>query len=105
SGGSGFSTNPAGHGPPDFLKAYNVPASTPGSGKIVAIVEAGANTTVGPDLAAYRSKFGLPALPECGGGPGHAPVPGGAPCFGVISQRGDGVLPPSDSQWPGEIAL
>ena len=104
SGGSGGGS-PTGLGPPQYNKAYDIPGAALATGKIVAIVDACAETTVVADLAAYRAKFGLPALPECGGKDGVAPTPGGPPCFGVVSQRGDGNLPPPDDGWAGEIAL
>ena len=102
---NGFGLGASGLGPSDYIKAYSIPATPTGAGKVVAIVDACANTTVVSDLAAYRANYGLPALPECGGAAGHAPVPGGTPCFGVVSQRGDGALPTRDSGWAGEIAL
>jgi hypothetical protein len=103
-GGSGNGA-PAGLAPSDYAKAYAIPASPTGAGKVVAIVDACDETTVVSDLAAYRSQYNLPALPQCGGANGVAPTPGGSPCFGVVSQRGDGILPPADGDWAGEIAL
>ncbi|HEY2516761.1 MAG TPA: hypothetical protein VGI39_38085 [Polyangiaceae bacterium] len=105
SGGGGGGGKPSGMGYPDYVKAYNIPATPTGDGRIVAIVDACANTTIATDLAAYRKNYGLPTLPECGGGPGHAPTPGGTACFGVVSQRGGADLPAADSGWAGEIAL
>ncbi len=104
-GGGGNPGSPGGLVPSDYLKAYNVPDSPTGAGKIIAIVDACDEPSVVTDLAAYRAQFGLPALPECGGAAGNAPTPGGTACFGVISQRGDGKLPTPDNQWAGEIAL
>jgi MYXO-CTERM domain-containing protein len=102
-GGGGGSLS--GLGPKQYNKAYNIPSASLAAGKIVAIVDACAETTIFADLTAYRKGAGLPALPECGGKDGVAPTPGGAACFGVVSQRGDGKLPPPDDGWAGEIAL
>jgi MYXO-CTERM domain-containing protein len=105
-GGGGGGGTASGLGPPDYIKAYNIPTSPTGAGKVVAIVDACAESTVVADLAAYRSQYGLPALPECGGADGHAPMPGAStPCIGVVSQRGGADLPPPDDGWAGEIAL
>ncbi len=104
SGGSGGGSA-TGLGPPQYIKAYNIPSAALATGKIVAIVDACAETKVVADLAAYRKQFGLPDLPECGGKDGVAPTPGGTACFGVVSQRGGGDLPPADDGWAGEIAL
>ena len=105
-GGGGGSASPAGLEPADYVHAYNIPSAPVGAGKVVAIVNACAETTVVADLAMYRAQFSLPALPECGGAAGNAPVPGAAtPCFGVVSQRGGSDLPPADDGWAGEIAL
>ena len=55
------SANPlvAGWGPPNFQARYNLPSTTKGSGRIVALVDAYDNPNVASDVAAYRSKFGL----------------------------------------------
>jgi len=102
--GNGGGT-PSGLGPADFAKLYDIPDSTAGDGKVVAIVDACSHPGVVADLTAYRSKYGLPALPQCGSANGSAPVRGGAACFGVVSQRGDATIGPPDSGWAGEIAL
>ncbi|HEY2510925.1 MAG TPA: MYXO-CTERM sorting domain-containing protein [Polyangiaceae bacterium] len=103
-GGSGGGT-PKGLGPTQYNKAYKIPSGSLAAGKIVAIVDACAETTVVADLAAYRKQFGLPDLPECGGKDGVAPTSGGTACFGVVSQRGGGDLPLPDNGWASEIAL
>jgi hypothetical protein len=98
---------PTPHGltPPGYNQAYNIPSAALAPGKIVAIVDACSGSSVVADLAAYREEFGLPPLPQCGGADGYAPTPGGPPCFGVVSQRGDGALPSIDSGWAPEIAI
>lgn len=105
SGGGGGGKNPTGLTPANLASLYTIPAAPTGAGKVVAIVDACSLPSVATDLAAYRSKFGLPALPLCGGAIGHAPTPGGAACFGVVSQRGDATIGPPDNGWGGEIAL
>jgi hypothetical protein len=105
--GGGGSTQ-TGWAPSDYVTAYNIPTSPTGAGEIVAIVDACSEHTIVADLAAYRAAYGLGDLPGCGadgGAEGAVPTPGGARCFGVVSQRGGSDLPPPDSQWAGEIAL
>ncbi|HEX8794971.1 MAG TPA: S8 family serine peptidase [Polyangiaceae bacterium] len=102
---TGSGGTPSGLGPTDYIKAYNIPSSPTGAGKVVAIVDACGYPNVLSDLAAYRSQYGLPAIPECGGAAGHAPTPGGSACIGVISQRGGNDLPTPDDGWAGETAL
>jgi MYXO-CTERM domain-containing protein len=98
---------PIGLGADGLQKAYSLLASglPDGSGAVVGIVDACANATVVSDLAAYRTQYGLPALPECGGANGVAPTKGGTACIGVVSQTGTSTLPANDDNWAGEIAL
>jgi MYXO-CTERM domain-containing protein len=102
---TGSGGTPSGLAPADFVAAYSIPSSPEGDGTIVAITDACANPHVLTDLAAYRANYGLGALPECGGADGHAPIAGGSPCIGVVSQRGGADLPTPDSEWELEIAL
>ncbi len=81
---------PAGYGPADLKRAYNLPNA--GAGQTVAIIDAYANPNVVGDLNAYRAKFKLPRL-----APGQ---------FQVLNQNGaTAPLPASDAGWAGEIAL
>ena len=48
------------YGPPNFQAAYNLPSSSAGSGRTVAIVDAYKDPDAASDLAAYRSYYGLP---------------------------------------------
>jgi MYXO-CTERM domain-containing protein len=107
SGGTPVTTPPVGLSATDLQAAYGLNAAgmPDGAGKIVAIVDACANSTIVSDLAAYRAQYKLPALPQCGGANGVAPTKGGTACFGVVSQTGDATLPPEDDGWAGEIAL
>jgi hypothetical protein len=99
------STTPVGLAPAELQAASNVQPTPTGAGNVVAIVDPCADSTVLSDLAVYRGQFGLPPLAECGGAPGQAPAPGGIACVGVVSQRGDGNLPPPDSSWAAEISI
>jgi subtilase family serine protease len=104
-GGSGGGS-PSGLTAADYKKLYNLPTTAIGAGKVIAIVDACSNPGVLTDLAAYRSQFGLGTLNECGGADGHAPTPGDTTaCIGVVGQRGDANLGPSDSGWSTEISL
>ena len=58
---TGTGPNVSGYGPADLESAYDLPSSSEGSGQIVAVVDAYDNPNAAADLAAYRSKFGLPA--------------------------------------------
>jgi subtilase family serine protease len=102
---SGSGGTASGLGPPDYVKAYDIPASPSGAGRVVAIVAACGAPTVVSDLAQYRSHYALPALGECGGAAGYPPLPGGPACLGIVSERGDDALPAPDSGWAREIAL
>ncbi|MFY9631150.1 MAG: hypothetical protein WAJ94_06020 [Candidatus Cybelea sp.] len=51
---------PPGWSPADLEAAYDLPSSSKGTGKIVAVVDAYDNPNVASDLASYRSTFGLP---------------------------------------------
>jgi hypothetical protein len=98
--------SPPGVTPPTYAQLYNLPTTAIGAGKVVAIVDACSDPTIVSDVQAYRAQFGLAQLPECGGADGNAPTPGDPnPCIGVVSQRGDDNLGPSDSKWGAEIAL
>jgi len=84
-----------GYGPSDLQSAYNLPSSTAGSSKTVAIVDAYNDPNITSDLATYRSAWGLPA---CGSG-----------CFSVVNQNGAASpLPPeepSGQDWDLEESL
>jgi MYXO-CTERM domain-containing protein len=100
-------TPPVGMGAIDLQNSYGLIATgmPSGSGKIVAIVDACADTSIVSDMAQYRTQYNLPALPQCGGANGVAPTASGPPCIGVVSQTGSAGLPPQDDNWAGEIAL
>ncbi|MFF3514773.1 peptidase S8 [Streptomyces sp. NPDC002573] len=88
--------SPTGYGPSDLQDAYGLAdaASSNGSGRTIAIVDAYDDPNAESDLAAYRSYYGLP---ECTTDDG---------CFKKVSQTGSTTsLPTADSGWAGEISL
>jgi hypothetical protein len=79
---------------PSYLRsAYNVAslATTGGTGKTVAVVDAYDDPNAAADMASYRSFFGLPA---CGSG-----------CFTKINEQGGSTYPTGNSGWSQEISL
>jgi hypothetical protein len=64
-----------GYGPSNLQSAYDLPSSTAGSGKTVAVIDAYNDPDAAADLATYRSDWGLPA---CGTG-----------CFSVFNEEGE----------------
>ncbi|MFE9453033.1 hypothetical protein [Streptomyces sp. NPDC006739] len=86
-------TAPSGYGPSDLQSAYNLPSSTAGSGRTVAIVDAMDDPNAESDLAAYRSQYNLPACTTANG------------CFKKVNQTGGTTYPSADSGWAGEISL
>jgi hypothetical protein len=64
-----------GYGPSNLQSAYDLPSSTAGSGKTVAVIDAYNDPDAAADLATYRSDWGLPA---CGTG-----------CFSVVNEEGE----------------
>ncbi|MEU0389393.1 S53 family peptidase [Streptomyces chartreusis] len=89
-------SSPSGYGPSDLRSAYGLTsaATSNGSGRTIAIVDAYDDPNAESDLAAYRSHYGLPACTTAGG------------CFKKVSQTGSTTaLPTADSGWAGEISL
>ncbi|MFF3125469.1 carboxypeptidase regulatory-like domain-containing protein [Streptomyces sp. NPDC057908] len=84
---------PSGFGPADLQSAYNLPASSAGGGRTVAIVDAFDNPNAEAELAVYRQQYGLPPCTTANG------------CFKKVDQRGGTNYPPADSGWGAEIAL
>ena len=58
---------PAGYGPSSLQSAYNLPSTTAGGSRTVAIVDAYDDPNAASDLAAYRSQYGLPACTVASG--------------------------------------
>jgi MYXO-CTERM domain-containing protein len=82
-----------GMGPADILAAYNVPSSSAGNGKIVALVDM-ADSTAFSDVTGYRAAEGLPALPQCTSVPGGVGTP---PCFAQVDSETGAVTTPTTS--------
>ncbi len=90
------SDDPTGYGPSDIQSAYGLAsaASSSGSGRTVAIVDAYDDPNAESDLATYRSYYGLSACTTANG------------CFKKVSQTGSTTsLPTADSGWAGEESL
>ncbi|SHI17082.1 S53 family peptidase [Streptomyces sp. 3214.6] len=88
--------SPTGYGPSDLQSAYGLTdaASSGGSGKTIAIVDAYDDPNAESDLATYRDYYGLPACTTSNG------------CFKKVSQTGSTTsLPTANSGWAGEISL
>jgi subtilase family serine protease len=86
----------------EVAAAYAVPPEARSGGAIVAIVDAGGDTSALSDLQAYRAHFGLGSIDRCAG---LVPTPGGAPCLAVVDQYGGNRLPANDRDWAGETSL
>ena len=85
---------PSGYGPADLRAAYNIPAKGGSSTTIIAIVDAYGYKNAEPDLAVYRSTFGLPPCTTTNG------------CFKKVNQNGAaGHYPKQNSGWADESAL
>lgn len=91
---------PSGFGPADLQSAYNMSgmASTNGTGKTVAIVDAYDDPTALADVCLYRSTYSLPALQQCSGG-------STGPTFTKIDQNGGTSYPVVNTGWAQEISL
>lgn len=74
-------TVPAGYGPADFAKAYNLPAGVGQKGTI-AILDEGSFPTLEATLNSYRSTYGLPACTSASG------------CFKQVNEYGGAPLKP-----------
>jgi subtilase family serine protease len=72
-------TVPAGYGPADFAKAYNLPAGAGQKGTI-AILDEGAFPTLESTLNTYRTTYGLPACTSASG------------CFKQVNEYGGAPL-------------
>jgi len=87
---------PSGLGPADIQSAYKLDA-TKGSGATIAIIDAYNYPNAESDLAAYRTKYGLPACTKANG------------CLKIVNQNGQtSPLPansPAGDDWSVEAAL
>jgi len=88
------------YGPVDLRSAYALPAAggAPGSGPVVAVVDAYDNPNVEADLNVYRTQYGLGRCTSASG------------CFAKLNQRGQAVggrvkAPAGNVGWGQEIAI
>jgi subtilase family serine protease len=78
--------------PSDLQSAYRIPSG--GSGRTVAVIDAGDDPTAEADLAVYRNAFGLPPCTTSNG------------CFRKVNQSGSAnALPAVLSGWPQETGI
>jgi subtilase family serine protease len=86
---------PVGYKPSDLQHAYNLTgsASTNGSGRTVALVDAFHDPYATKDLKTYRSQFSLPSCTTANG------------CFKQVDQTGGTNYPSYNAGWAGEISL
>lgn len=95
-----ITSKPAGLGPAEFRKAYNITgnaANTP----IVAIVDANDQPNMLSDLQTYSSTFNLPQLANCSGNITNTTTA----CFKKVDQNGSTNYPATDPGWALEISL
>jgi len=79
--------------PKDLQSAYGIPSGTE-STETIAVVDPYSYTTAESDLAAYRSRYGLPPCAKAGG------------CLRRVNESGEeGAYPAPNSAWSEEAAL
>jgi Carboxypeptidase regulatory-like domain len=83
---------PTALGPADIQAAYHLPAGG-GAGLTVAVIDAYGYDNAEPDLAAFRSQYGLPPCTTQNG------------CFTKADENGGTSYPADDSGWATETAL
>jgi subtilase family serine protease len=89
----GSSSPIGGYAPADLQSAYGINPSG-GSGKTVAVVEAGDAPQLEGDMGVYRSQYGLPSCTSASG------------CFKVLNQSGtSSPLPAANVPWSQESTL
>ncbi len=82
-----------GFDPADLKSAYNIPTGTEGT-PTIAIVDAFGYPKAESDLAAYRSKYGLPECTKANS------------CFKKVNEKGEeGKYPAANAEWEAESAL
>jgi subtilase family serine protease len=87
-----------GYGPSSLRSAYNLPSTTAGKGKSVAVVDAYNDPNAVSDVAAYRSAWGVPAC--------NSTTKAG--CLTVVNENGAASPLPADSGstgWATEESL
>jgi subtilase family serine protease len=83
------STLPAGYGPADLAKAYQLPATSTSTATI-AVIDAGVDGSLARDLAVYRATYGLPACTVASG------------CLRLLDYSGGGQ-PAPQTKAPGTL--
>jgi len=88
-------TTASGYGPANLQSAYGTAgvASSGGSGRLVAIVDAYDDPNLESDLGVYRSHYGLPPCTTANG------------CFEKVGQTGTNTVPRKSASWSQEISL
>ncbi len=84
----------SGLAPANIESVYGFPTATSaGSGKTIALVDAYDDPTVAADLSTFSSQWGLPSCTTTNG------------CFTKVNETGGSSLPASDQGWALEISL
>ncbi len=82
-----------GYDPADLKSAYHIPTGTEGT-QTIALVDAYGYANAEADLAAYRTRYGLPACTKASG------------CFKKVNERGEEAnYPANEPGWNTEAAL
>jgi subtilase family serine protease len=85
---------PTGLNPVDLRSAYKLTtATTAGTGKTIAIVDAFDDPNAAANLGVYRAEFGIPACTTTTG------------CFRKVDQSGGTAYPAANASWGQEISL
>ena len=86
---------PAGYGPADLRSAYKLtePTLAPGTGPVIAIIDAYDDPTAEADLGVYRAQYGLGACTTTNG------------CLKKVNQTGGTKYPRTNSGWSQETSL
>ena len=84
-----------------IAQAYGLPSTSKSDGAIVAVIDAGGDSTALSDVNTYRQAFGLAVVPKCSG----LPTMGTGPCLAIVNQTGGSTLPADLSGWTGETSL
>lgn len=100
-----FANNYFALSPAQIITAYKFPTTDangalPGTGKIIAIVDAYDNPNIVPDLATFNSQFGIPQLASC------TITSTSGPCFQKVGETSTTPPPTTyDAGWAMEISL
>jgi hypothetical protein len=81
---------------------YGVPSTAKSGGAIVAVVDAGGDTSALTDLQKYRTQYGLGSIAKCAS---SLPTAGGGACLAIVNQTGGTSLPANDRNWAAETSL